>query len=206
MSIEIRSNGEFLSGYKCEHQESYIVVLLPHEKNLVDSAVSEQRKAYEEVIDEKVKVTGGDDWHDGAFRATDNQAKIIAQRMSAIRPFIEAPVFDYPDSETAEISLGSRVVIQQSGYDFTVDIVGFREGHPSNLYIDGQDDDIMAISPGSPLARAIIGRLEGDEVKYDTNGREIHAKLLQIDQLGIKNYFMRSVEISKLTEEVLKEE
>ena len=86
MSIQKLSNKEYLELYLADSGNTVGKALLPHESNAVEKAVEKQRNAYNEVIEQKKSVSGGDDWHDGAFVATDNEAKIIGQQMSAISP------------------------------------------------------------------------------------------------------------------------
>lgn len=79
MSTRRLSNKDYLELYLAGSSDSVGKVLLPHESEAVEKAVEKQRNAYNEVIEQKKSVSGGDDWHDGAFIATDNEAKIIGQ-------------------------------------------------------------------------------------------------------------------------------
>lgn len=198
--VSVTPNEEYLESFIDDADSFDPFVLLPHERVAVDLAVEKQRKAYDDVIDEKIAVTGGDDWHDGAFRATDNQAKIIATRMSAIKPYLHAPTVDYPLETEERVTLGSRIVVSQNGYEFPVDIVGFREGHPEDLSIDGYEDEVLPMSMESPLAKALLGLKEGDETTYQGGGKELTARLILIDQIGIKDYFMADVEVNLIGE------
>ncbi len=190
-------NSEYLTEYLSGAAFSDIGVLLPHERAAVDLAIAKQRNAYEEIIEEKVAVSGGDDWHDGAFTATDNQAKIVGDRMSAIRPFESAPTVNYPDKSELRVTLGSRVIVDQSGYKFPVDLVGFREGHPEDLQVEGYEDAVTPMSPQSPLARSIIGLTLGQERSYERGQRRLSARVILIDQVAIKNHFVVTTEGTK---------
>lgn len=193
------SNKEFLELYSDE-SDSLSKFLLPHERDAVEKSVEKQKNAFREVIEQKKSVTGGDDWHDGAFTATDNEAKIIGQQMSALSPFIGAIVVDYPEPEESRASIGSRVVINQNGYSFAVDVVGFISGYPDKVISDEFEDEIMGISPESPIAKVIIGKEQGFEGEFYNSGNVIQVKIERIDQSAIKNYFLNEVQLFEVEE------
>lgn len=184
------SNEVFLEQYLSSDDKLNYHVLLPHEKTAVDLAVARQRNAYDEVIEQKIQVSGGDDWHDGAFVATDNQAKVIGTRMSAIAPYLGATIVDYPLPSESRVTLGSRVLVNQRGYSFPLDIVGFREGHPEDLLMDNCEEDVLPVSPSSPIASAIIGLAVGDSATYEGGAGKLEVIVAKIDQLVIKNTFV----------------
>lgn len=201
MSVQRVPNHEYLRLYLATHgQEAYERVLLPHESQAVDEAVKKQREAFDEVIEQKIEVTGGDDWHDGAFRATDNEAKIIGQQMTAIRPYIGAPVIDYPEPHETRVTIGSRVAINQNGYTFPIDIIGFRAGYPLDVVSDDFEDEVTGMSPESPLARLIMGQEIGFAGTFESDHREMLVKVEGIDQTAIRDYFMHDVQIIQITE------
>ena len=198
MSIQKLSNKEYLELYLADSVNTVGKALLPHESNAVEKAVEKQRNAYNEVIEQKKSVSGGDDWHDGAFVATDNEAKIIGQQMSAISPYIGAVVVDYPDTEETRASIGSRILVNQGGYSFPVDVVGFRSGYPEGVTSEEFEDEVMGISPDSPLAGAILGKTVGFEGTFHNAGSDIQVKIERIDQSAVKQYFMREVQVIEI--------
>ena len=195
MSTRRLSNKDYLELYLAGSSDSVGKVLLPHESEAVEKAVEKQRNAYNEVIEQKKSVSGGDDWHDGAFVATDNEAKIIGQQMSAISPYIGAVVVDYPDTEETRASIGSRVLVNQDGYSFPVDVVGFKPGYPEGVTSEEFEDEVTGISPDSPLAGSILGKKVGFEGAFHNAGSDIKVKIERIDQSAIKQYFMREVQV-----------
>ncbi len=198
MKPRILSNKEYLDLYLAGDIDSVGKVLLPHESEAVEKAIEKQRNAYNEVIEQKKSVSGGDDWHDGAFIATDNEAKIIGQQMSAISPYVGAVVIEYPDPGEPRATIGSRVLVNQGGYSFPVDVVGFRSGYPEGVTSEGFEDEVMGISPDSPLARTMLGQTVGFEGMLHNAGSDIRVKIERIDQSAVKQYFMRKVQVIKV--------
>lgn len=194
------SNVEYLEAYLDAKQNVPDAVLLPHEGAAVDRAVAKQKKAYDEIVKQKIEVTGGDDWHDGAFRATDNEAKIVSQRMSAIAPFLGAAVVEYPDLSETRATLGSRLTIVQNDFSYPADIVGFRIGYPEDTLDEETGDEVVAMSPESPLAQAVIGMSEGEDTVFSNAGREMSITVARIDQLAVRIYFADHTPALEITE------
>lgn len=163
--------------------------LLPHEKQAVEAAYDDQASAYQKIVDAKVSVSGGDDWHDGAFRATDNEAKIISARSAAIAPFLGAVAVAYPDESETRVTLGSRTTINQNGYSFPVDLVGFRNAYPREVIEQESSEEVTAVSPESPLGGAILGKEVGQEAEYVNNGRRMKVVIERINQTAVREFF-----------------
>lgn len=191
---------EYLKGYLEGGLDLPGYVLLPHEGAAVDRAVAKQSQAFEEVVKQKIEVSGGDDWHDGAFRATDNEAKIVSQQMSAIAPFIGAVVVEYPDVSETRATLGSRLTIVQNGFTYPADIVGFRAGYPENIIDEQTGEEVVAISPESPLARSVIGMRAGEDTIFSNGGRDMNITVATIDQLAVKSYFTDHLPTLEITD------
>jgi len=195
------TNTEYLELYLAHDLDMPTNVLLPHEGRLVDNAVATQRGIYNRLIEAKIDVTGGDDWHDGAFRATDNDAKIVSQQMSSIAPYIGAPIVGYPDISEARATIGSRIVVSQGEYTYPIDIVGFRSGYPSDVKAEEFDDEVVGMSPDSPLARVLLGNVVGFSTDFEAGGRSMKVSIERIDQSAIMNYFMENVSVINILEQ-----
>lgn len=169
--------------------------LLPHEQKEVDRAYEEKIQDFDKIIAEKVRVTGGDDWHDGAFRATDNAANIVTESMTTLRPYLSAKVVGYPELEETRVSLGSRAVINQNGYSFPVDIVGLRKVYPTEVIDPETDEEVTGVSSDSPLGKAILGKTEGEEIKYRNGDRVLKARIERINQLAVQEFFMDAANV-----------
>lgn len=194
------SNSEFLEMFIGRSERLPSHVLLPHEGRAVDNAVAAQDRAYNQILEEKIAVTGGDDWHDGAFRETDREANTISRQMSAIAPFIGALIVDYPHENEFRVTLGSRIAVTQNGYTFPVDIVGFRAGYPENIKVPEYDDELIGMSPDSPLAQTILGKEAGFETTFYNGDKEMYVVINKIDQIAIRDYFMRDVQVFRIAD------
>jgi transcription elongation GreA/GreB family factor len=181
-------------------------VLLPHEGDLVDEAEQRQRTAFDDIIEEKKSVTGGDDWHDGAFRETDRQAIIVDLNMRAIAPYIGAAVVMYPEPNEERATLGSRVEVEQNGYPFKVDIIGFRAGYPTDMKDPDTKEDIDGTSPQMPLGGALMGKRAGEAVSFNHDGRVIEMSVRGVDQQAIREFFMHAADTSVIPVEGANEE
>lgn len=182
------SNIEYLNIFKTPEEIKYPV--LPHEHDLIEHALQIIRTDYRKNLDEKMEVAGGaDDWHDGAFITTDEQAKRIAQQARELSVFNGAPEVDYPEKSLDVVTLGSRVVVNQDGYRFPLDIVGFRIGHPTDLIDITTEEEVEPISPEAPMARSIIGLSIGDIAKIELHGQLRIIEILNIDQDAIRMHF-----------------
>lgn len=183
------SNKEYLDLMQGDGTGKPSSVLLPHEKSAVEQAHANYKNEFQKLVEAKVSVSGGDDWHDGAFRATDNEAKIITSRMSAIAPLLGAVVVSYPEANEERASLGSRVVISQKSFSFPVDIVGFRKAYPDGVIDQQTQEEVVAVSPDSPLGEALIGRTPGEEVEYKNGTTTFTAVIEGIDQSAVQEQF-----------------
>ena len=173
-------------------------VLLPHEQTSVDAVYNKRVEEFDKIIEEKVSVSGGDDWHDGAFRATDNAAKIVTEGMATISPYLHAPVVEYPDESETRVTLGSRAAIHQNGYAFPVDVIGFRSAYPDNVIDPESNEEVTGTTPDSPLGKAILGQEVGAEVSYRNGERTFTARIERINQSSVREYFLQasSVELA----------
>lgn len=170
-------------------------VLLPHESLAVERMQQNIADGMAKIVKAKIEVTGGDDWHDGAFRATDNEAKVMAERNAGIAPFLGATVVSYPETTETRVTLGSRTFIKQNGFEFPVDVVGFRKGYPNDVIDESSDEEVTGVSPESPLGQAILGKSIGDETTYKNGERTMKVSIARIDQTAVKQYFMAAAEV-----------
>ena len=107
----------------------------------------------------------GDLKENAEYHAAKEQQRIIDGRLADLAALIGcAQIVDPTELEHAKISFGSTVVMTNLDTDeeVTYTIVGGCESNP----------DIGLISFGSPLAKQLLGREEGDEVKVRLPGGE----------------------------------
>lgn len=155
--IEVISNAVFVQKWAAGEIDQAI---LEREHQLIDERLVTLQGLFQRLIAEKVVVAGqsGDDWHDGAFRATDAEAGNLAKQQDMLIRAQALPVVASPTPEMTSVSLGSRAFIEQDGkFQYMVDIVGLSILHN---YADDTDELELA-SLSSPLGKALIGTEAG---------------------------------------------
>lgn len=192
MTLPEMTNKVFLKGAIDGKRKALGPVLLPHERAFVEQMERDNVAKYERIVKDKISVTGGDDWHDGAFRATDNEANRLAERQEVIVPYMTAQVVSYPEASEQRVTLGSRVQITQNSYTFPVDIVGFRQGYPANVIDAETNEEVVGMTPESPLAQVLLGKVQGEEVTYQNGERTLRATIERINQTAVKEYFLNA--------------
>jgi transcription elongation GreA/GreB family factor len=168
-------NHVFLERYIPDSPESY---LLQIETPLIDAKLSQLESAQREVIEEKRRVAeqSGDNWHDGAFNATDNAAKVISDQASTLFRALNGNLVDVPDVESGMISLGSVVRVSQHGAEYQMGIVGL-------ALLFQPTDELEFCSVNSPMARALLKHKVGDTVVVRIGGREQKLEILAVNQM-----------------------
>lgn len=174
------TNAEFLQRYE---SEDFGGVILPQEKDLIEKRLADLDASQRRVVQEKIDVTGGDDWHDGAFRATDNEAKILSDQASKLGAYLRSTIIEYPDENETRATLGSRVTVNQAGDTYDVEIVGVPLLHETAV-----TDDVMACSIESPLARSIIGKQVGHTAVFNVGDRRQQVEVVSVDQTAMQRF------------------
>lgn len=124
-------------------------------------------KAIEEALEH------GDLKENAEYHAAKEQQKLIDNRLEELASIIgNAQIVDPSELAHAKISFGSTVVMtdMDSDEEVTYTIVGGCESNP----------DMGLISFSSPLAKQLLGKEEGDEVKVRLPGGE---KEYEIDEV-----------------------
>ena len=124
-------------------------------------------KAIEEALEH------GDLKENAEYHAAKEAQKNIDNRLAELADIIgNVQIVDPSELEHAKVSFGSTVVLCDLDTDdeVTYVIVGGSESNP----------DIGLISFGSPLAKQLLGREEGDEVKVRLPGGEKEFEILEV--------------------------
>jgi transcription elongation factor GreA len=120
----------------------------------------------------------GDLKENAEYHAAKEMQKNIDNRLAELVEIIGcAKIVDPSDLEHAKISFGSTVVMtdMNTEEEVTYTIVGGCESNP----------DMGLISFGSPLAKQLLGREEGDEVKVRLPGGEKEFEIDEVKYLEI---------------------
>jgi transcription elongation factor GreA len=133
-------------------------------------------KAIEEALEH------GDLKENAEYHAAKEQQKNIDNRLGELQEILgNAQIVDPSELEHAKVSFGSTVVMTDMATDIevTYTIVGGAESNP----------DMGLISFHSPLAKQLLGKEEGDEVKVRLPGGE---KEFEIDEVRYQEIVFES--------------
>ena len=149
------------------------MTLFGYEKLQAEVKDLKQVKRPQCVKDIEEALEHGDLKENAEYHAAKEMQKNIDNRLDELASIIaKAKIVDPTDLEHAKISFGSTVVMtdMDSDEEVTYTIVGGCESNP----------DMGLISFGSPLAKQLLGKEEGDEVKVRLPGGE---KEFEIDEV-----------------------
>lgn len=168
------SNHLFLEQYVPDSPESFVLEI---EGPLIDAKMGLLEVAQREVIEEKRRVAeqSGDNWHDGAFNATDNAAKVITDQATTLFRARNGILVEVPEVGSDLVSLGSVVRVRQNGAEYLMGIVGL-------ALLFQSTDDLEFCSIKSPMALALLRHKAGDQVVARIGGREQKIEILAVEQ------------------------
>ena len=170
--INVLSSLAFLEQWKEKNTEE---ALLEKEVSLIEKRMSEMAEQLRHLIEQKKQVTGGDDWHDGAFRATDSEANNLSENHTKLSKALGWQIVEMPDSELQVATLGSRITVRQDKrFTYLVDLVGM-----SLLHEYADDDEQVVTSLSSPLGKTLMGREVGSEIRATLGERPHLLELLE---------------------------
>lgn len=124
---------------------------------------------------ERIKVARGfgDLSENSEYDSAKEEQSFLEGRISTIEKMLRnAVIINESEFNTDEVQLGNTVTFKElpDGDKETYTIVGSAEANP----IEG------LISNDSPIAKGLIGRAKGDEVKINTPGGEMSVTILEI--------------------------
>ena len=149
------------------------MTLFGYEKLQAEVKNLKEVKRPQTVKDIEVALEHGDLKENAEYHAAKEQQRLVDGRLADLAELIGcSKIVDPSELEHARISFGSTVVMTDMNTDeeLTYTIVGGCESNP----------DIGLISFGSPLAKQLLGRQEGDEVKVQLPGGK---KEFEIDEV-----------------------
>lgn len=124
---------------------------------------------------ERIKVARGfgDLSENHEYESAREEQAFIEGRIQKLENMVQhAEIIDASDFAEGEITLGRKVLFKElpDGLEEEYTIVGAAEADP----FEGK------ISNESPIAKALIGRVEGDQVKIDTPGGDMNVEILSV--------------------------
>lgn len=128
-----------------------------------------------ELVAQQGVETGGD-LVDQASAATQQiEIESIDRRIARIRELLasadESAGQDAAPADSDTVAVGSTVTLRFEDASTETYHVGL---------IEEQDDDIAALTPTSPLGRAILGQRVGDSVTYDAPAGQLTVEIVEV--------------------------
>ncbi len=175
---ETISNRAFLEQFDPGSNQSFI---LRSEATLIDLRLAQLVEEQQAIIDEKREIASqsGDNWHDGAFNATDNAAKVISDQASKLIKARDGLVVEEPADGDQLVTLGSTVTVSQDNDSYELVIVGL-----SSLFAN--DNTYEYCSLASPIAQALLGKQVGATVIVNLGSRQQVLSISEINQTKIQ--------------------
>jgi transcription elongation factor GreA len=116
----------------------------------------------------------GDLSENAEYHAAREQQGFIEGRIAALELLLaEAQIID-----VRSVKAGGRIV-----FGATVDLINLQDDQQVSYQIVGEEESDLAhgrVSVNSPIARALIGREEGDEVRVDAPGGTVEYEIVQV--------------------------
>lgn len=112
----------------------------------------------------------GDLSENAEYEAARNEQSFIEGRIQELEEMIKNAQVVSKESGRASISVGSTIKIDCSGEISEYEIVGANESDPNQ----------GKISSESPIAKAILGKKQGEKVLINTPGGETECRILEI--------------------------
>ncbi|MDF1875519.1 transcription elongation factor GreA [Sulfurimonas sp. SAG-AH-194-I05] len=154
------------------------MTLFGYEKLQVEVKDLKEVQRPQTVKDIESALEHGDLKENAEYHAAKEQQRIIDGRLADLATLIgNSKIVDPTELEHKRISFGSTVVMtdMDSDEEFTYTIVGGCESNP----------DIGLISFGSPLAKQLLGKEAGDEVKVRLPGGEKEFEIEEVKYVEI---------------------
>lgn len=171
------TNERFLEGWKSQEYEGGLLVF---EASLAEARSAQIEEDFKELTRQKREVAeqSGDNWHDGAFKATDEASSRLGKLLDELHKAQLWPVVELPAPESRIVSLGSRALLGLGRAKFYCDIVGMKALH-QNAY-DDHPEDVEVATLGSDIGRAILGLSADTEVRASIGGRHQAITIIEV--------------------------
>lgn len=173
---------EYLAGTPTDKIKLAGSVILPLEVGLIEERMSgiDERKAG--IAQERAAIAeqSGDNWHDGAFRESDREVLQVEAEYNKLSDRLHSIIVDYPEDGDEQVTLGSRVTINNGGTESKLDIVGFASIH------DKKANGVMPASLEAPIIQSILGKYAGEMAVLKIGGSTRDVAIVEIDQQALR--------------------
>lgn len=143
------------------------------EKELEELKVVKRKEIVERI---KIARSYGDLSENSEYEAAKDEQAFVEGQIAKLEKMIRfAEIINPEDFASDVVSLGRKVIFTElpDGDEEEYSIVGKAEADP----MEGK------ISNESPIAKALIGKHEGDEVDIDTPGGTMHVRINKVEEL-----------------------
>ena len=151
--------------------------ILTSEVSLLAKCLESLHVQQRALISDKALVAeqSGDNWHDGAFNATDSAARTVSAQAEHLHKLLKLPRLTPPDPREPRVTVGSLVTFTQGSQVSKLLLVG-----SVNIYVDDLGHNLCSV--GSPISQALIGLISGDTSSF----RGEVLRIIQVDQGSLK--------------------
>lgn len=144
-------------------------------KEKLEFELNELKTAKRKEVVERIKVARGfgDLSENSEYEAAREEQAFIEGRIQKLANMLQnAEMINITDFAEGEIALGRTVIFKElpDGIEEEYTIVGAAEANPFGGKISNE----------SPIAKALLGRTEGDKVSIDTPGGEMNVEILNV--------------------------
>ena len=134
--------------------------ILEADKNYARKRIEELENAIQELGPEFYEVfnQSSETWHDNApFDALRDRQSVLAAELQNLRTVLRSSAISVPQSKKNVIGIGSKVALENGKLYF---IAGDWTPHAGQ-----EKDGALVVSAKTPLARAMLGKISGDEIR-----------------------------------------
>jgi transcription elongation factor GreA len=141
--------------------------------NVLRQLVNQIEEREEEVMADIGEAGGRSQWHDNpAFDEVRRSASVLRARRKNLGDKLRNAQVISPRTETNQVGIGNAVIIRGDGTEQKLNLLGS---------IDALVGDGRCISFESPLGQALLGKKQGEIIRYQVDDEIMEVKLLGIE-------------------------
>lgn len=144
-------------------------------KEKLEKELKELKSVKRKEVVERIKIARGfgDLSENSEYESAKDEQAFIEGRISTVENMLQnAEIIDSSNSKEGEVTLGRSVIFKElpDGIEEEYTIVGKAEADPFSGKISNE----------SPIARALLGKSEGDKVQIETPGGQMSVEITKV--------------------------
>ncbi len=144
-------------------------------KEKLEKELQELKSVKRKEVVERIKIARGfgDLSENSEYESAKDEQAFIEGRISTVENMLQnAEIIDSSNSKEGEVTLGRSVIFKElpDGIEEEYTIVGKAEADPFSGKISNE----------SPIARALLGKSEGDKVQIETPGGQMSVEITKV--------------------------